>query len=97
MVTPSTARNLGFSHHPSFFGDTNINNMLLLCRHHARVHEGHWQIRLDPHTGQVHVTRPDGTPYELQPSQPWLTPTTQRGDPPPRGWSDERQPNDRGP
>jgi hypothetical protein len=39
------------------------------------VHEGRWRIDLDPATGQVHVTRPDGTPYEIGPSHPWTTPT----------------------
>lgn len=56
-------------------GETNVDNLLLLCRfHHTRVHEGQWTIRLDPTTGEVAVTRPDGTPYELGPSQPWRPP-----------------------
>jgi hypothetical protein len=64
-------------------GDTNIDNLLSLCRyHHARVHEGHWRIVLDHATGEVTAFRPDGTPYELGPSQPWTGPNTRRGDPP---------------
>ena len=58
---------------------TSIEILLLLCRfHHVLVHEGGWGIRLDPVTGEVHITRPGGRPYELGPSQPWLTPTTRR-------------------
>jgi hypothetical protein len=52
-------------------GQTNIDELLSLCRHHhVLAHEGKWAIRLDHTTGEVHVTRPDGTPYELGPSQP---------------------------
>ena len=40
-----------------------------------RVHEDGWTAHLDPTTGQVTITRPDGTPYELGPSHPWH-PTT---------------------
>jgi hypothetical protein len=54
-------------------GQTKVDDMLLLCRwHHTRVHEGRWSIRLDTHTGQVSVTRPDGRPYEIPPSPTWL-------------------------
>jgi hypothetical protein len=53
-------------------GQTNIDELLSLCRyHHVLAHEGRWTIRLDHTTGEVHVTRPDGTPYELGPSQPF--------------------------
>jgi hypothetical protein len=63
-------------------GVTRVEDLLLLCRyHHMRVHEGRWRIHLDPTTGQVHVTRPDGTPHDLGPTRPWTTPTTQAGDP----------------
>jgi hypothetical protein len=65
-------------------GETNMDNLLSLCRyHHVRVHEGHWRIVLDHATGEVSAFRPDGTPYELGPSQPWTGPNTHRGDPPP--------------
>ena len=62
---------------------TRIDELVLLCRfHHVCVHEGRWGIHLDPTTGQVSVTRPDGTPHDLQPTRPWTTPTTRSGDPP---------------
>ena len=52
-------------------GRTDIGQLVSLCRwHHVRVHEGQWTIRLDPSTGEVHVTRPDGSPYDLGPSLP---------------------------
>ncbi len=58
-------------------GETNIDNLLLLCRyHHARVHEGQWRIVLDQGTGEVTVIRPDGRPYELGPSIPWTGPNS---------------------
>jgi DNA-binding winged helix-turn-helix (wHTH) protein len=41
---------------------------------------GGWRIHLDPATGQVHVTRPDGSPYEIGPSHPWTTPTIRADD-----------------
>lgn len=33
--------------------------------HHVLVHEGGWGMDLDPHTGEVLVTRPDGGRYQL--------------------------------
>jgi len=52
-------------------GETNVGELIGLCRwHHVRVHEGRWAIDHDPSTGEVWVTRPDGTPYELGPSRP---------------------------
>jgi len=63
-------------------GQTKVEELVSLCRwHHVRVHEGQWRIHLDRTTGQVHITRPDGRPYELGPSRPWTGPTTRRGDP----------------
>jgi len=60
-------------------GRTDIDQLLSLCRyHHVKVHEGHWRIRLDPTTGHVHLNRPDGTPYELSPSQPHTSTTRKR-------------------
>jgi hypothetical protein len=38
-------------------------------------------IHFDPDTGLVHITTPDGTPYEIGPSHPWTTPTTRTDDP----------------
>ena len=64
-------------------GVTRVEDLILLCRyHHVCVHEGRWRIHLDPATGQVHVTRPDGTPHDLAPSRPWTTPTTRADHPP---------------
>ena len=66
-------------------GETNIDNLLSLCRfHHVMVHEGLWTLAWDHTTGAVHAFRPDGTPYELGPSLPHISPTRRRGDPPPR-------------
>jgi hypothetical protein len=66
-------------------GETNIENLLSLCRwHHVIVHEGRWTLAWDRTTGAVYAFRPDGTPYELGPSLPHVSPTRRRGDPPPR-------------
>ena len=41
-------------------GPTNINNLLLLCRHHhTLIHDGGWKLTGTP--GDIHITRPDGT------------------------------------
>jgi hypothetical protein len=57
---------------------TTADECLALCRfHHVRVHECGWTLDFDATTGQVSVTRPDGRPYELGPSQPWTTPSAQ--------------------
>jgi hypothetical protein len=66
-------------------GETNIENLLSLCRfHHVIVHEGRWTLAWDRTNGAVYAYRPDGTPYELGPSLPHISPTRRRGDPPPR-------------
>ena len=65
-------------------GLTNVDRLLSLCRyHHVKVHEGHWAVEFNSATGEVWVTRPDGTPYELGPSQPFTT-ATRLGPPIPR-------------
>jgi hypothetical protein len=64
-------------------GTTRVEDLLLACRyHHVLLHEGRWTIHLDPTTGKVTVTRPDGTPHDIGPSTPWTTPTTRNDDPP---------------
>jgi hypothetical protein len=66
-------------------GETNIENLLSLCRyHHVIVHERRWTLAWDRTTGAVYAFRPDGTPYELGPSLPHISPTRRPGDPPPR-------------
>jgi hypothetical protein len=58
-------------------GLTNVDRLLSLCRyHHHKVHEGHWTVDFDATTGNVHVTRPDGRPYELGPDLPHTGPCT---------------------
>ena len=59
-------------------GLTDVDNLLLLCRyHHSKVHEGQWTLTLDRATGHVHIHRPDGTPYEVGTSPPFVSPTRQ--------------------
>jgi hypothetical protein len=63
-------------------GVTRVEDLLSMCRyHHVQVHEGGWTIRLDPTTGQVHVTRPDGSAHDIGPSKPWTTPITKNDEP----------------
>lgn len=58
-------------------GRTNLDEILLLCRwHHMLVHEGQWSIAFDQSTAEVAVTRPDGSPYELDPTRAWRLSTT---------------------
>src|SRR6185369_17201836 len=64
-----------------------------LCRyHHGLVHEGQWKLTHDHDNGAVHVTRPDGRPYEIVPSRPYVSPTQQATSGHPGG-SARRTPN----
>lgn len=63
-------------------GQTTIERCVLACRyHHVLVHEGGWGMDLDPRTGEVLVTRPDGTSYQLPRSRSpsWNGPATTTG------------------
>lgn len=63
-------------------GPRRLDNLLLLCRrHHRKVDEGHWTIRLHDHGAHVTFTPPDGrSPVHGSPAT-CLTPPTGR-DPP---------------
>jgi hypothetical protein len=55
-------------------GETAIDNLILVCRyHHVRIHEHGWKISVEPATGAVTATRPDGRPYEIRRSSPYLS------------------------
>ena len=63
-------------------GLSNVDNGVSMCRRHhgKQVHDGlpddqRWRIILDPHHGDVTVSRPAGEPYQLAPTQPYR-PTT---------------------
>jgi len=46
-------------------GETNLDRLIPCCkRHHHLVHEGRWQLELDPQTRELTVTRPDGTVHQ---------------------------------
>ena len=46
-------------------GDTNLDRLIPCCsRHHHLVHEGRWQLELDPRTRELTVTLPDGTIHQ---------------------------------
>jgi hypothetical protein len=55
-------------HHHEHGGPTLTHNLALVCSyHHHLIHEGNWQLTRHPHTGQLHLTKPDGTPVPLIP------------------------------
>lgn len=46
-------------------GNTNLDRLIPCCkRHHHLLHEGRWQLELDPHTRELTVTLPDGTLHQ---------------------------------
>ncbi|MFT5531469.1 MAG: hypothetical protein ACI91O_001496 [Candidatus Poriferisodalaceae bacterium] len=50
--------------HWAHHGETDLDNLILLCRHHHRlVHGIEWYIARDPVTGTVVATRSDGRRY----------------------------------
>src|SRR5262249_19389973 len=72
-----------YRHWKAHEGTTSVDNLILFCGYdHLTVHEGHWDLQFDPATGQVTVTRPDGSPYELGPTERWDSANTRRTDPP---------------
>jgi 5-methylcytosine-specific restriction endonuclease McrA len=49
-------------------GHTNLDNLIPLCsRHHHRVHEGKWSVKLKPDRSLV-IFRPDGVLYATAPT-----------------------------
>ena len=58
-------------HHWADGGETKLDNLVLLCRHHHRlIHEGGWTISGTP--GNLTFHRPDGTKLgEDPPPRPW--------------------------
>ncbi len=43
-------------------GGSDLANLIPLCvRHHHRVHDGGWQLELDPSNRHLKVALPDGT------------------------------------
>ena len=65
-------------------GDTSLDNLVLLCRHHhTLVHEGGWRIEGVP--GHLGFYRPDGSQLDADPPPrlaPSALPGTQRNRPP---------------
>jgi hypothetical protein len=81
-------------HHWAHGGETSLDNLVVLCRHHHRlVHEGGFSVRRTP-AGELEFRRPDGrvirpspllpparaAPAQPSPSGPLLTGTGERMD-----------------
>ena len=69
------------AHHLPWYhgGTTRVEDLILACRYH-HVHEGQWQIRLDPTTGEVKVTGPTAHPTRSDHPSPGPPPTARRDD-----------------
>jgi HNH endonuclease len=62
-------------HHWAGGGETSLDNLVVLCRHHHRlVHEGGFSVRRTP-AGELEFRRPDG---RLIPVSPRLPPARPR-------------------
>lgn len=60
-------------------GETNLESLIPGCsRHHHLVHEGGWQLELDPTTRQLTITLPDGTVHQRSRPQPVAATTAAR-------------------
>ena len=70
-------------HHWSEGGETKLDNLVLLCRHHhVLVHQAGWQIEGTP--GALTFLRPDGTVLgEARPNRPYRSPFFTIPEPPP--------------
>jgi hypothetical protein len=57
-------------------GHTDLDRLLPACsRHHHLVHEGGWQLHLDPTTRELFITLPDGTIHSRTRPHPVAAPT----------------------
>jgi hypothetical protein len=61
---------------------TNLDRLIPTCRrHHHLVHEGGWQLELDPVTRELTVRLADGTLHSRR--RPGLSPASRSGPAPP--------------
>jgi hypothetical protein len=73
-------------HHVAWWGrdlgPTNLANLVPLCsKHHHAVHEGGWQITINPKTRELTVKFPDGDVLVIPPPRAGWNGTPKRGDP----------------
>jgi hypothetical protein len=60
-------------------GETNLDSLIPGCsRHHHLVHEGGWQLELDPVTRELTIRLPDGTIHSRSRPHSVVAPTTRR-------------------